>query len=96
MASGQTKQKALLPAVLLLLRDETVAVEMCILRHQLATCDVFGNQEWLGVFHFHVFKCGRGHMTSTEALPSNGCVYRGVSTQRLSLLASQFRHLDDM
>jgi hypothetical protein len=28
-----------------------------------------------------VCKCGCGHMTSTEPLPSSGCVYRAVPTQ---------------
>jgi hypothetical protein len=35
-------------------------------------------------------KRSRGHLTSTEPLPSNGCVYRAVPKQRPCLLAAQF------
>jgi hypothetical protein len=31
------------------LRDVTAVVEICLLRHRLATCDVFGDVEWRGM-----------------------------------------------
>jgi hypothetical protein len=36
------------------------------------------------------FTRGWGHVMSTEALPTKGCIYRAVPTELPSLLASQF------
>lgn len=78
--------------VLLLLRDVTAVTDRCLLRHLLVTGDVVG-----GVTSCIVARNrGRRHVTSTEALLSNGCVYRAVPEQRPSYLIKLFRLSADM
>jgi hypothetical protein len=50
IASGRTAQRTILPTVLLL-RDLTAVAERCLLRHRLATCDVFGDAALRNAFH---------------------------------------------